>query len=114
LDIKVLSADNEEIIVRDATDDEADYNEIVMIEREQKREAIQSFTEEDEISIGDIAGQTDSFDYEEDDDFSLESLFADDDNVETEEFDGEDDYQDEDDDLLADLFGDNDNYEDEE
>ena len=44
----------------------------------------------------------------------LESLFADDDNVETEEFDGEDDYQDEDDDLLADLFGDNDNYEDEE
>ena len=115
LDIKVLSADNEEIIVRDATDDEADYNEIVMIEREQKREAIQSFTEEDEISIGDIAGQTDSFDYEEDDDFSLESLFADDENVETDEFDGEDDYQDDDDDdLLADLFGDNDNYEDEE
>ena len=114
LDIKVLSADNEEIIVRDATDDEADYNEIVMIEREQKREAIQSFTEEDEISIDDIAGQTGSFDYEEDDDFSLESLFADDDNVETEDFDGEDDYQDDDDDLLADLFGDNDNYEDEE
>jgi len=116
LDIKVLSADNEEIIVRDATDDEADYNDIVMIEREQKREAIQSLTEEDEISIDDIAGQTDSFDYEEDDDFSLESLFADDDNVETESFDGDedDDYQDEDDDLLADLFGDNDNYEDEE
>ena len=72
-----MSADNEEIIVRDATDDEADYNEIVMIEREQKREAIQSLTEEDEISIDELSGQTDAFDYEEDDDFSLESLFAD-------------------------------------
>ncbi|MBO5867096.1 MAG: DNA-directed RNA polymerase subunit beta, partial [Clostridia bacterium] len=123
LDIKVLSADNEEIIVRDATDDEADYNEIVMIEREQKREALHDLTEEDEVSIDDITGEAGDFDYEAEDDFSLDFLFGDDDNAEADAedtveslLDEEDEYDDnyEDDDLLAELFGDNDNYEDEE
>ena len=84
LDVKVLSADKEEIIVRDSVDDEADYNEIMLAEQEERKQAMQQFNEEDEVSLG----GTDKQDYTEaDDDFNLDSLFED---------DG---------DALADLFG---------
>ena len=91
LDVKVLSADNEEIIVRDSTDDEADYNEAMLAEQEERRAAIQSFKDEDEISLG---GTRDGYD-DEDDDFKFEELFGDD----TADSDDGDDG-------LGDLFGD--------
>ncbi len=91
LDVKVLSADKEEIIVRDSTDDEADYNEVVLAEQEEKKEAMHSFTDEDEISIAELAGHSNSFDFGKDDDFSLDSLFGD---------------EDEQEDALEELFGD--------
>ncbi|MCH5153277.1 MAG: DNA-directed RNA polymerase subunit beta [Clostridiales bacterium] len=75
LDVKVLSADKEEIIVRDSTDDEADYNEIMQAEREDRKAAMHDFNEEDEIAlegVGEQHGFTD-----DDDDFSLDSLFDD-------------------------------------
>ena len=103
LDIKVLSADNEEIVVRDASDDEADYNDIVMREKEKTKEQMQNFTEDDEINLGDISDE--GFDFDKNDDFSLDSLFGDD-----EEDDKEDDLDDlfGKDDGLDDLFGDDD------
>ena len=103
LDIKVLSADNEEIAVRDASDDEADYNDIVMREKEKTKEQMQNFTEDDEINLGDISDE--GFDFDKNDDFSLDSLFGDD-----EEDDKEDDLDDlfGKDDGLDDLFGDDD------
>ncbi len=72
LDVKVLSADKEEIIVRDSVDDEADYNEVMLAEQEERKQAMQQFKEEDEISLGEDVqhGYTD-----EDDDFNLDSLF---------------------------------------
>ncbi len=78
LDVKVLSPDKEEIIVRDSTDDEADYNEIMQAEREDRKEGMRTFNEEDEISLGGSSEQHSFTD--EDDDFSLDSLFEDDDN----------------------------------
>ncbi len=103
LDIKVLSADNEEIVVRDASDDEADYNDIVMREKEKTKEQMQNFTEDDEINLGEISDE--GFDFDKNDDFSLDSLFGDD-----EEDDKEDDLDDlfGKDDGLDDLFGDDD------
>ena len=84
LDVRVLSADKEEIIVRDSVDDEADYNEVMLAEQEERKQAMQQFKEEDEINIGET-----HHDYTaDDDDFSLDSLFEDDN------------------DSLADLFGD--------
>ena len=85
LDVKVLSPDKEEIIVRDSTDDEADYNEVLQREHEDRRGNIQNFNEEDEISLGET-GEQHTF-TDEDDDFSLDSLFEDDE------------------DALGDLFG---------
>ena len=76
LDVKVLSADKEEIIVRDSTDDEADYNEIMQAEREDRKQAMHDFNEEDEISLESVNEQRSFSD--EDDDFSLDSLFDDD------------------------------------
>ncbi len=76
LDVKVLSADNEEIIVRDSTDDEADYNEVMLAEQEQRKREMQGFDYDDEISIGGAMDQP-GFD-DDDDDFNLDSLFADD------------------------------------
>lgn len=100
LDIKVLSADKEEIIVRDATDDEAEYNEQVLAESEQKKEAIHSFKSEDEVSITELAGEeNDGFNYIKDDDFSLDSLFDDDEDIKK---------TDDNESSLADLFGDDD------
>ncbi|MGN1066678.1 MAG: DNA-directed RNA polymerase subunit beta [Candidatus Fimimonas sp.] len=89
LDVKVLSADKEEIIVRDSVDDEADYNEVMLAEQEERKQAMQQFKDEDEISLGDDA----THGYEEgyEDDFSLDSLF---------DTDGEDDS------ALSGLFGD--------
>ena len=75
LDVKVLSADNEEIIVRDSTDDEADYNEIMLAEQEERKQAMHRFNDEDEISLGSV-GEHGGFD-DADDDFSLDSLFDD-------------------------------------
>ena len=72
LDVKVLSADKEEIIVRDSTDDEADYNEIMQTEREDRKAAMHEFNEEDEIALEGETVQNFSVD---DDDFSLDSLF---------------------------------------
>ena len=76
LDVKVLSADNEEIIVRDSVDDEADYNEIMLAEQEERRRQMHGLSEEDEISLHEdnVSKFTD-----EDDDFSLDSLFDSDD-----------------------------------
>ena len=72
LDVKVLSADQEEIIVRDSTDDEADYNETMLAEQEARKAAIHKYQEEDEVAIvGDTEGQF----TDDDDDFSLDSLF---------------------------------------
>ena len=88
LDVKVLSKDNEEIIVRDSTDDEADYNEIMLAEQEERKQAMHGFSDEDEISL-DAVGEHGGFD-DSDDDFSLDSLF------------------DDTDDGLDDLFGDKD------
>ncbi len=79
LDVKVLSADNEEIIVRDSTDDEADYNEIMLAEQEERKQAMHRFSDDDEISLGSVGDQTE-FD-DSDDDFSLDSLFDDGDDV---------------------------------
>ncbi len=76
LDVKVLSPDKEEIIVRDSTDDEADYNEILQSEREDRKATIQNFSEEDEINLGDTSDQHTFTD--RDDDFSLDSLFEED------------------------------------
>ena len=87
LDVKVLSADHEEIIVRDSTDDEADYNEIMLAEQEQRKQAISDFSPDDEVALGD----DDTAFTEFDDDFSLDSLFDD---------DGDSD------DALSDLFAD--------
>lgn len=72
LDVKVLSPDKEEIIVRDSTDDEADYNEIMQAERENRKTNMHNFKDEDEISLG--GGEQSAF-TDEDDDFSLDSLF---------------------------------------
>ena len=84
LDVKVLSADKEEIIVRDSTDDEADFNEIMLAEKEEHKQAMHTLAEEDEIALG--SEQQQGF-TEEDDDFSLDTLF------------------DDDEDALGDLFG---------
>lgn len=105
LDIKVLSADNEEIIVRDSVDDEAEYNETIQREREEKKLAMHTFSDEDEINISGLQGEDVG-----DDDFSLDMLFADEENdmtasdlEDTEESD-DDDFEIED--LFSDLFGD--------
>jgi len=83
LDVKVLSADKEEIIVRDSIDDEADYNEVMLAEQEERKQTMHSFSDDDEVNL-----HSDGQDYTEaDDDFSLDSLFD----------DGED--------SLSDLFG---------
>ena len=106
LDIKVLSADNEEIAVRDASDDEADYNDIVMREKEKTKEQMQNFTEDDEINLGDISDE--GFDFDKNDDFSLDSLFGDDEEEKEDDLDdlfGKDDG-------LDDLFGDDDDNDD--
>ena len=71
----MLSANQEEIIVRDSTDDEADYNEIMQAEREDRKQAMHDFNEEDEISLEGVHEQSFT---DEDDDFSLDSLFDDD------------------------------------
>ena len=86
LDVKVLSADKEEIIVRDSTDDEADFNEIMLAEKEEHKQAMHDATEEDEIALG-SSEQQQGF-TEEDDDFSFDTLFDDDEE-----------------DALGDLFG---------
>jgi len=93
LDVKVMSADNEEIIVRDSTDDEADYNEVMLAEQEERKKAMQGFNYDDEISLDSVGDQT-KFD-DDDDDFNLDSLFD----------DGED--------VLDDLFGSSDDDNDE-
>ncbi len=129
LDVKVLSPDKEEIIVRDSTDDEADYNEVMQAERDDRKADMHNFNEEDDITLGgtDKQGFTD-----EDDDFSLDSLFDDDESALDDLFGGEesetDDESDEnldenglndlldavngddedDDDDFGDLFGDDD------
>ena len=111
LDVKVLSADHEEIIVRDSTDDEADYNEIMLAEQEQRKQAISTFSPDDEIALGD---EDTSF-TEIDDDFSLDSLFDDDADsddalsdlfADEEDGDGEVGFDDEENFDLDDLFGD--------
>jgi DNA-directed RNA polymerase subunit beta len=111
LDVKVLSADHEEIIVRDSTDDEADYNEIMLAEQEQRKQAISTFSPDDEIALGD---EDTSF-TEIDDDFSLDSLFDDDADSDdalsdlfADEEDGDDEvgFDDEENFDLDDLFGD--------
>ncbi|MCM1043086.1 MAG: DNA-directed RNA polymerase subunit beta [Corallococcus sp.] len=105
LDVKVLSADNEEITVRDSVDDEADYNDVILREREEHKEALHSFNDDDEISIDDLVGDGSSATAADDDDFSLDSLFGDDDEAEDE---GEEQ------DLFGDLFGDDEDDKDEE
>ena len=133
LDVKVLSANKEEIIVRDSTDDEADYNEIMQAEREDRKQAMHDFNEEDEISLEGVHEQSFT---DEDDDFSLDSLFDDDeedalgslfgseDDGDKHEFEDEEnldddgldslldalngDSDDEDEDDIDDLFGDDD------
>ena len=77
LDVKVLSADNEEIIVRDSTDDEADYNETMLAEQERRRAEIHDMSEEEDIFAGDHPSDQHGF-TDDDDDFSLDSLFDDD------------------------------------
>ncbi len=91
LDVKVLSADREEIVIRDSTDDEADYNEIMLAEQEERKQAISTFSPDDEIVLG--GNNEDQSFNEDDDDFSLDSLFGDDDDAE---------------DALDNLFGDDD------
>ncbi len=78
LDVKVLSPDKEEIIVRDSTDDEADYNEVMQSERDDRKSSMHNFNEEDEIELGESnkGGFSD-----DDDDFSLDSLFDEDDSA---------------------------------
>ena len=75
LDVKVLSADKEEIIVRDSVDDEAEFNEIMLAEKEEHKQSMRAVADEDEIALGgdDNVGFT-----EDDDDFSLDTLFDDD------------------------------------
>lgn len=73
LDVKVLSADKEEIVVRDSVDDEADYNEVMLAEQEQRKQAMQQYREEDEINLGEETSHSLDEGYE--DDFSLDSLF---------------------------------------
>ena len=104
LDIKVLSPDKEEIVVRDSVDDEADYNEVMQAELEARRQSIQQYKEEDEIDLG---GEKE-FDFnEEDDDFNVDDLFADDEPApESDDGGSDDDYGD-----LDDLLGDDDDEE---
>ncbi|MEG2014121.1 MAG: DNA-directed RNA polymerase subunit beta, partial [Clostridia bacterium] len=75
LDIKVLSADKEEIIVRDSVDDEADYNETVLREQEEKKGAMRSFKDEEEINLGEISMDEGDFNFN-DEEFSMEDLFG--------------------------------------
>ena len=78
LDVKVLSADNEEIIVRDSTDDEADYNETMLAEQERRKAEIHELANDDEdIFASDHGSEQHGF-TDDDDDFSLDSLFDDD------------------------------------
>ncbi len=100
LDVKVLSADKEEIIVRDSTDDEADYNEVMQAEREERKSEIQSFKEEDEFAL-DSTGETHSF-TDEDDDFSLDSLFESDEDESLDDLIGEEKDEPEDEEELDD------------
>ena len=74
LDIKVLSQDGEEIVIRDATDDEADYNETVLQEAEQKKEAMHSFVDNDELDLENI-NTADIDTADADDIFSVDNLF---------------------------------------
>ena len=77
LDVKVLSADNEEIIVRDSTDDEADYNETMLAEQERRKAEIHDLAnDEDDIFAGEHNGEQRGF-TDDDDDFSLDGLFDD-------------------------------------
>ncbi len=104
LDVKVMSADNEEIIVRDSVDDEAEYNDIVLQEQEQKKEAMHSFNDEEEIDIDELAGTGNDYDL---DDFSLDSLFGgndEDEGADTDDSALDDDFADDDDDY-SDLTG---------
>ncbi len=78
LDVKVLSADKEEIIVRDSTDDEADYNEILLAEKENRRNEVINATEEEDI----FAGKEQPAFADEDDDFTLDDLFDSNDSIE--------------------------------
>ena len=104
LDIKVLSPDKEEIVVRDSVDDEADYNEVMQAELEARRQSIQQYKEEDEIDLG---GEKE-FDFNaEDDDSNVDDLFADDEPApESDDGGSDDDYGD-----LDDLLGDDDDEE---
>ena len=133
LDVKVLSANNEEITVRDSTDDEADYNEIMQTEREERKQALHDFNEEDEIALGEDEHRGFTTD---NDDFSLDSLFDDDEDAlgdlfsdekeDKSEFDDEENLDDDgldslldaingdsDDDEDIDLFGDDEDDDDE-
>ena len=100
----MLSPDKEEIVVRDSVDDEADYNEVMQAELEARRQSIQQYKEEDEIDLG---GEKE-FDFnEEDDDFNVDDLFADDEPApESDDGGSDDDYGD-----LDDLLGDDDDEE---
>ncbi len=76
LDVKVFSADHEEIIVRDSTDDESDYNDIMLAEQERRKEEMHNLASEEEDIFSASEG-TEGF-TDADDDFNLDSLFDDD------------------------------------
>ena len=86
LDVKVLSEDNEEIQIIDSSDTELDYADFINKAKEEKKEKILSFDENEEI---DILADDFSFDDEEmdeDEEFDIQDLFDDDETDEDEEF----------------------------
>ena len=76
LDVKVLSEDKEEIIVRDSVDDETDLMEITLREQEQKKEIMHSMENMEKMELG----EDEPFEFGTDDDkeFDIDDLFGDD------------------------------------
>jgi len=75
LDVKVLSEDKEEIIVRDSSDDEADLMEVNLREQEEKREIMHTFSDLEKIDLG-KDDEPFEFGDDEDKDFDIDDLFA--------------------------------------
>ena len=85
LDVKVLSEDNEEIQIIDSSDTELDYADFINKAKEEKKEKILSFDENEEIDLLADDFSFDDEEMEEDEEFDIQDLF-DDDETDDEEF----------------------------
>ena len=85
LDVKVLSEDNEEIQIIDSSDTELDYADFINKAKEEKKEKILSFDENEEIDLLADDFSFDDEEMEEDEEFDIQDLF-DEDETDEEEF----------------------------